>query len=721
MVKRSAKEEGFRSRRGAALLIVLGLLAVLSALALAFALRLRSARLSGRAVLAEERADELLGVALARAEAEIDRRMGSAVYPPFSAFGSSGAPGASSKPEASLDVAIGRGELPGAGSALRAAFDAAASSARRQTVRSRDGRPLGDVGFVVLDLSGLIDANFVPGEALRPEFVSELSHRPAVRFSPDGFSASTNSGTAFAENRDNAWRRFDSLRELYRLNLRGAPNVFSRSPRSFRTFSHCPEEELGTRTLLEPGLKAARFVATLRKCGLSEREARIVWAQYLDYVDADDVPGDPTLPCAEAVPMVDEIGIENGAVSVRGAGSNATLTVSGTLFVETWFPFEGRRPPRPGFRFFFDGAEGRVGLLPEGEAASNAVSATVTFSGAKSNGAFRVDRFAFSGRCRLEPTGSAILPSDVELRIDRIDETCSGVAIDRVESIRLVLSLSGVAPTISRSCADPRVNADFADSRCWTEAGNPTPGGVNDLPSAYWGEEAGLADKGRLRLFVRNGPMRHPVELGRLSLGEPWRTLCLYGGDRPLQTVLDRFATRASLAASRRAWANVNTPFSNMLATVFCGIPIRKLPGATAAARTTPATARRLAENLLSRRRAPVRSVAYAGNALAGDFPEKGKWSDVEKEAVVAGCVDRLLWRDALFAVVATARSGEDFDGDGRIGSGEVSATRRAVWYLWRDPVGGRFACSFFGDVETLRSPRSGEAWAGLLKGFDPN
>jgi len=208
----------FRHRnadRGVALVIVLGLLSLLTLLAVAFAISMRIERLAARNFANGVRAEMLLQAGLVEAMRKVDVTMQGRSYPNWTneitkrrdVLCSSGGAGAEKVTNMLSDEAINM--VPGAlmVDAQKAADDCSWSSI---WVDSKgDGKVDGRIGYVVINGGGLLDANIIGGE---PRKDSTRVQEIDISALPD-----VNDVTAFYANRP-VHRRYEQIAELAKLN-----------------------------------------------------------------------------------------------------------------------------------------------------------------------------------------------------------------------------------------------------------------------------------------------------------------------------------------------------------------------------------------------------------------------------------------------------------------------------------------------------------------------
>ncbi|QBG46186.1 hypothetical protein EGM51_01745 [Verrucomicrobia bacterium S94] len=740
------------TKEGTALIIALGFLALLTVMILAFAARSRTDRLAGRHYLENARTTQLLHTALADAMENIDATFGTN-YPHRLAFGSGNGTGFFIS--GSVNLSTEEDYLPLGNPPIRTAYENARSTAEWIPV-SVDGTEIGRIAYVVVNTSGLLDANSIgnvktqrrdgrsPAELmLSPELLNELNVSAQLIDADGNKTPAPDTGTAFIHNRDTAWKRFESLRDILTLNTSARGGVIGGDIASFNTYSLYPSNRMNTLLLTEDTDADTLEEVLTEQCGFSDKEAEQLADNYFDYIDADRIPRDLHGSSPEAVPMINEIRLDNVVFEHNVIDpTNVHYEISGELYVETWYPFE----PDPPEEIFLDitaaditetsstdSQAGSIELL-DGEDftgqslyttfvvaytnMSKAVIFPLTEVSSSTDGAFTEYLFAFDYDTTLklgiafgenedtDPTALYFLNETVEINTDE--------PVDRVENIELELPASAESSDsgVAYSCRDPRINHDFPAH--WLEM-DATPNAVNDIDD--WGEESDLTDKSTIQFYVANQPMTNAAEFGHLSTGKPWDTVRLYAAGEPPDPVLDYFHTPEDLTNTpvRPGCININSPHSNVLATAFWQAPIDD------ATEITAAQAEILGANLARETGRKWETRSHAGYALADNLPDWGLLTDAQKDSVVANTYRLFGWRDTSYTILLLAQSGTDMNGNG-LKDDEIRASRQAVVHVWRDPLTQTAAVTFFGLSDTLRNDVDGgaDSWGTLLSAFAP-
>ena len=758
-------------KEGAALVIALGFLAILTVMIVAFMVQSRSERLAGRAYLNNAQAKQMLHTALARAMEDIDSTFGTN-YPHLLALGSRGNTGL---PMAgSIDFSTERDYIPLGNTAISDAFEAELRSTTWEQVMV-DGTNVGRIAYVIVNTSGLLDANAVgsthinqrkfglsPDEIqLNSDILPELNASGKMVNTNGALSDAVDSNLAFVHNRDTAWRRFETLRDLKVLNGPGRGSVLSGNISSFNVFSHYPQSPFQGLELTET-IDEDEFTKILTEaCGFNPEEAKNIIDNYYDYIDADSIPTNLLSSSVEAVPMVNEIWMKEISFTQDATDqTNVQYEIYGELYVETWYPFDTGQPTATNLQLYAsnptEDAETGTNTGPRsveiivGEDNMGAndyitVMAFYTNAPAKAfilelvpkEGSGQIDgpfatygfEFGYVKKVKLQipftntDDEDIPVPYRITFTQDAI-EVAEKVPLDRVEHIIFdtPFSENGSLSDIGAMCADPRVNYDFSDLDQWMLSDVPTPNAIN--PIKDWGEEADLGNKDTIRFHVANAPMENAAELGHLSVGTPWRTVRLYGAGEQIDPVLDHFHTGESFRNknARPGLINPNSHHKDVLASAFLDAPIQTDFDRADIQKTVNTEMARILGANLAASPDSINHItpSHIGNALSDNLPGWTHLTDAQKESIVANSYRLFGNRDTSYTLLLVAQAGTDLTNDG-IDDSEVRSSQQAVVQVWRDPVKEKSAIVFFGLTDTLRSSiGSGKTWGDLLIDFKP-
>ncbi|MDD3603745.1 MAG: hypothetical protein PHD86_00975 [Kiritimatiellae bacterium] len=702
-------------RQGIALIMVLGVLTIITLLAVSFAITMRTERLAAENYVYVVKARQLLNYALSRAIFESDNYLGGSdpmMYPDFSQSG---------PPLTNAFVSFGTAEAPGdflygevTNFIPRSVWEEAQTAMDHvEWARIKDPGSTNYIGrfaYLVLDCSGLLDANLVGGLDRGPGTNSqEITITSLDDVSPLG---------TFVTARDTSWIRFETLPELLYVDGLSPPSS------NFFVYSRFIDDHLDPKgnPKIRVDQSAAALVdaeseilTALQDCNVNNHND--VYLNLIDYVDTDFIPGnkngtaaaDPLTFCTEPIPMINEISLSN---SVRRVSSNAyehTVYVT----VETWYPFP--EPPAgiyPTVTLVPPNLS-VVSALPDGAmnpdpSAGNTVTVSVdppSITPAAPNSfqmstikytvladpyiagpVYGLQNMTFGNPLMLkfgsggggQDVDSAILPTPVLM------------AVNLTPALGVSETRFGVCNLPHFSCVDPRIN--WLPSH-WTPIAG-TPMAIN--ANATGGEGPNI-------MYVRNEPMQSAAELGFLSVGDVWKTIALCRtNDTPttdFHPVLDYFTTGPVATSTNKGLVNVNTRNADVLAAAFASLPVEEYPGDPSAPPLPWADAKVAAEKLIE----------YlwdnpSSHQISNDLSRIGApWeiynkeidegpaallTDARRESLIRNTHRLLGVRQNIFTIILAAQATDNSD--------TVFGEQRAVAVVWRDPVpdaDGRHPC----------------------------
>ncbi len=708
-----------RGRQGIALIMVLGVLTLITLLAVSFAITMRTERLAAENYVYAVQARQLLSHALARAIFEVDDYLGGSdpmMYPDFSLSG---------PPLTNAFVSFGTAEAPKdflygevTNFIPRSVWDEAQTAMDHvEWARIKDPGSTNYIGrfaYLLLDCSGLLDANLV---GQWPE--SRTNGTDAAEIVISSLPDVTGPG-AFCAKRADPWIRFETLPELLYLDgllpeLPGSPQAFS----NFFVYSRFIDDHLDPKGNPKIRLdqsaaalvdKESEILTALQDCNVNNHND--VYLNLIDYVDTDFIPGNkggaaagnPLTFCTEPIPMINEVNFSN---SVRRVSTNA-YEHNVYVMVETWYPF----PEPPGGVYptvTLVPPNLKVGsALPNGgmnpdPSAGNAVTVSVdppTITPTAPN-SFQISTIKYT----VQANPYALAPGAYGLQnvtfeqplvlkfgsggggqdVDSVMLPAISVAVQLLPPFNIGDTKHGISSLPGFSCIDPRINWQASH---WTAvartpmATNVNSAGVGELPNI---------------MYVRNNPMESPAELGFLSVGSPWRTvaLCKTSGGGTYNPVLDYFTTGPTATSTNRGLVNVNTRNQDVLAAALTSVPLENYPGESGAAALSWADAKIAANHL----------VTYlwgnpSSHLISNDLSRIGApWeiynqdiadlnTDAKRESLIRNTHRLLGVRQNIFTIILAAQATDNSD--------TVFGEQRAVAVVWRDPVpdaDGRHPC----------------------------
>ncbi len=686
-----------KRKRGVSLIVALGVLAVFTLMVMALLLVARTDRQASRAFVNDVRAKQLLHAAVVNAIKDIDAGLTAQLYPVDDAWTSG-----SGSPAVDLLTGDATNFVP---RALRDEVSAEAPAGWTNIVY--DGITNGRIAYLVVNCSGLLDANIVGGEEERTESISvedlDLSGLIGLDITSDLFG--TNG--LFAQR--NRHLRYESVWELGRIN--DDVNIPSYN---FFTYSYDPgrdqyytnRDDLGSFdiTLLEKFFVndltnyegSASYSAydsasnyfepleqVLNESGLENSEA-LAW-NIVNYIDSDRIPqsdsAEPWLSSevSEAIPLINE-------VSLHQASGQPTNHYA--MSVELWFPFY------PATVASNDDFEIEVGVFtndtddldsnPSAEWSFTVDITEMTFG--DSNSEFLV----FSS-----PTNQLINfpnPSNVSefLPVSSTNPVWfmarvtydAGDPVDQAPGSNTLMFTDEYAYSVD----DPRANGNLSN---WELAGETLPG-INSNCTA-WGDE----DYGQgLPIFHRDGPMVTIGEVGHVfhpgASNQVWRNIDILGPQGAF--LMDRMTVRSTNAPTQ-GLVSINSAQTNVLGTLLHGVEIGYSNEFVSALYTLDMSTDPV-RNLTSALEGggwyysfkhifEIDTVAPAFRNCVSSIATNAGISDVLREAPLRNMVEMVTWRQNLFTIIVASQA---LGSDGQT----PVAEKRGVAVVYRDAYTGK-------------------------------
>ncbi len=669
---------------GIALVMVLGVLSLMMIMAVAFAISMSSARLASGNYADTVRARQLAEVGLARALGDIRQALGAdlaapgaRVYPDWPATNAIG--GQTNPPEyATLLQGTAANFIPRA--LLGYATPEIANRWAEVVATNADGEThlIGRVGYLIVNCSGLLDANTVGGG------VRGFGTNPAeiaVAAMPE-VGAGANNLAALRDPPLPADVRYETVEELRAYSSDSTPS-------NFFVYSYIPPGWWNGSTSLpvvnlagEVGelTTAARKNAILGgfvNAGYSGAEAGVLYSNLVDYVDNDSFPWNPVAG-VEPVPMVNEVVVSNRVELV--SDPPPTYRSVAQVAVEWWHPFAGTGGTyRLRTSATFAWISGAAGLLPASFA--NQVSLPFTVNGpalavvpipAASGPVEGNSSVRFRSTITVEVLNSAGVPVDSSSVVLTNASSAAGCDFSAIEFI------------------DPRFNANAVDAR-YTAL--HTLYATNACTTNWWAANPGFDTDASM--YVANRNLRVAGEVGFLAYA-PWRTVKLYGPNR--RPVLDAFAlgtnaAETNVASVRRGLVNPNSRQADALAAAFADLPVDEYPGGPSSALPWAAAlniAAQLQEGGDCTNVADIGGALTNFAALAALGPALD--NELQKESLFRNAAGLLSPRQNVFTVIIESQLAYG----GVYPRYKNLSHRRAVAVVWRDPYTGElFVRSF--------------------------
>lgn len=600
-------------KRGIALIIVLGLLALLMMTGVAFSVFMRTERHAAGSFLHDIKARLLLQTASVRAMEALDQEMAANYYPSWLVLNSVG----------------GKEQIPLSTNQPWARhvpdfFLTDTEMANAITNVNWLSTPNGRLAFLILNASGFVDVNTAGGGAR--SYGSDTAEIQLTQFPEVVDLARLTSKT------------YESVAEMKRAGASVGLNGVS----YLQTYSRFPTNrmpqlfDLGADLLDNaqnwlPGKRdEIKTILQTKKTGSILNEFPDINADQVvdalkDYIDSDNVPTKLDSPCTERVPMINEI-----AVCPRVMPDGR---YNFTIAVELNYPFLNTRKPAETFdlryRLSIVTTNVLAPLVPAGFPAPGTLQGTVAPT--PWNGA-EFTRVSIPCPLSVDPVTNqwANQTAFFHVRIDSLDviDSKSSRVVDSVSNIVVTPAVGGavdtnyipfitvpignLAPFFGHSagveCVDPRFNylsqvfppvlegnaawwtyprINSRTGSAWKKDGTTFPAAVND--STTWVLQNRSNDRHQY-LHVADAPIRSVGELSYLPRGiysanisslSFWKTLRLVdemtGAHDPFYT----YFTVDPPSSPLRGYVNPNTDVPKVLESVFVDMPIDCYPGET--------------------------------------------------------------------------------------------------------------------------------------------
>lgn len=697
---------------GIALIVVLGLLAVVALLMVAFSIYSRTERVASRAYADVMKARQLTLSALNLIMAEeLGEALTNRVYPTEDIFTSDG--------EGTVNLIGGKStDQPSAFIPKHfwpALYATNAPASGWRELRDANTNFWGEYAFVAVNLAGLLDANEVGGRAGVPR--RGMGYQPAeIGLNANVLSRDVHPGgaTNFLTYR-NQFGRFETGPEFEQLAsetnfsaVLGAPPLLSNY--HFTTYSRFPlgyaEPDLTVNTnIAYIGGDPVEWDTNTILNILSEfdvipdKEAFLrVMQDYAStgYVFAGSSPEEQfSRISSKAFPMINEVVVNSSYNMLPGNRMKHFVYID----IELWRPNPTGSSdayvvsfPNPGDRLFDFILSPNVypSLWRDNKYGYPTNNLLLQF---KDGSQYATNRMIFEDvalKVGTENPLQARITIKQPLHLHLASQT--NLLIDAIMGTNwptLRVNWIPSATIYSLSANDPRINWD--PSNHFNLTGDTLEANNNDLD--------GPQDE-LLTMHARHGPLQSAGELGYLlfSTNKPWTTLRLgppYPDNYPAELIklFDRFTVHPPEAYPRRGLVNPNSRQTNVLAALFHDTPVGAGPD-EASTRLDAEQALNLARSLITNGLAMTNLSDVVAGFDAGVLEAIVSGAATNKfmrESVLRNSMGLLSPRQQLYAVLVAARSfveGYDPDDEGIFAERDdyVASEQRAVAVVWRDP-----------------------------------
>jgi len=676
------------NKDGVAVIIVLGLLALLMVLGVTFSVSMRVERAGAANYATAVKNRQMVWAGLSRAIGKINSTIGDDMFPEgdflvsgSSTWGSNTASGVKLLKSPSVT-----NELPGVLSSL-------ASQVKSEWIPiggSSDDRE-GYVAYAVLNLSDMLDLHYVGGTNRSGGLdARELALVPGL------LTAAAMDNLDDARRSDGPFETLGEFRAYYGRDV--STEAFVDYSRFLPDTNRTGAVYIGTNVAEMAANRTAIIGAMRAVLGVGNLRQESVWFDYLlDYVDTNMAPRRLNGPNAKPVPLLNEVAPAVGA----NALSLGQTTLSGDIVVEVWNP---SMTVRQGTYFKI------IGNISTTVVVSNDLGVVVAYTNAYDFSTYprnrrflspAADRFGIAGFPAFQgnwpPVAATNNPKvgvSISVRNLAVILDADGSVVDSATNVLFRFTYAGnyIAGPLALTPAswqtvDPRVNWH---QRGWTNA--PATLGADGRSGLH-----NAGQQGKQVFAAERGGLYSALELGHLlCLGvptaydrgrpidetewSPWREFKVYGTGR--HKLLEKFTTQGT--GSRRGLVNANSGASSgdpsLLQLAFEQLPAPAPAVAAAAANYvvghTQTNRFRSVSDMLD---LPWQT-NVAGLAV----------SDVQSDLLLSYSTGLLGVRQNLFlVVVAASGASQGMGSGGSAGVAEVDTrnSKRAMAVVWRDPV----------------------------------
>ncbi len=576
-------------RRGIALILVLGLLAVLLVTGIALAVLASLDRDMARLHRGRAAASELTHSALARFLADLNTYYdeagagdadGALLYPEWNAWAGfgDGSPDRMEFARARLLTDAARTYIPGA--LLDAAHDV--DEEMTWMLAGIDALPdggvlrgtaLGRYAYLAVNVGGLLDANRAGGlERGAGDLPEELVLRHLAELADvEAFLAARAEQLPYEDVPDLHAAQRDALATAPQVLFpysHARPGVWD--PEAGAAVA--PEDRIRLDADLadwETPERETAFKAALTDLGATPEEADRAYLALLDFIDDDVVPRDPVHFGSEAVPRFNEVvaTLRHEVTPAAEPGEPDEHRLTARIDVEWAFLHLPASTHRFVVRFagtaFADPApDGAEPQAFEVEVAGPAEPGYAV-------GAAEVETSWTSH----EPPGEVAVGvriTEAEIRLEASDDLVDGV--DGPFGFSLVVPAEGEV-VAGYEAVDPRFNGSPSDPEQWVYAAADYAPSLGEANAAALARQAEPDADGDSDMHVGNRPFRAVADLGYLPFG-PWRTIPVTGPEA--WPVYRRFVARDPDLAPRRGLVNPNTDRPEVLQAAFLDLPLER-------------------------------------------------------------------------------------------------------------------------------------------------
>lgn len=682
------------SRAGIALVIVLGMLALMMLVSVAFSVYMRTERIAASNHKNDVRVQLLLQACMNKALAEIDD-----MIPP-------GVTSIESVPGWTNGVYIGT-PLPGIGpdpvfntnncfnKYVPGVLTGALSSAVGFQLFSTGNK--GRYSYIALDCAGLLDANYTDGTN---RYFGTNVHEVQIGHLREIPSPVSRDNFIFA--RENWFKRFESLDDVATLATNPAVG-FTASPDVFMYYSRFSKPA----NVIDVGGSVSNLLADRAKItagflnalsldpfvfGRQGYRAGVLFTNLIDYVDSDPMPGNlgntsvaavVTGPYVDSFPMLNEFQVTNRFRFFLLAG----VTNLWNRF-DIWAEFfQPRTNLSSSFTFHYD-----LDVYASPPYFPTRLTNSVAIPSASGNRYVKINDFL------IYVTNNVILPVDVSIAVtgrmwvtwvdDKMVDLTTNISLNMTCPAPITIgTFYGVSG--GKQCRDPRVNWNAGGSQ-WRSHMSPA------FPISFGSDNPYMSlvmtpiMDGDVNFYVADRPLQVPGELGYLFMDEMYsrETLRLFmhnNNPNTIHPVLNTFVTGTDPAFSWKGKVNPQTSYPDVLAAVFTNMALDYPHGpGVVPIPTNNFTA--VVNALLATNRASTFSDLADLGRVDWKLVLSNGLSEADCEGLIRNSSGLFSTRQHLFLILIHAEITRSVWHTGGTTYDEALSGERAVALLWRDP-----------------------------------
>ena len=719
-------------KQGIALVIVLGMLAILVILSVSFATAMRTERLTSAAYLNEVRTRLMLNVGINRLMMQLDKdmRAQNLIYPPQFLVSADDDPATrnfntnvlwSSTAEKYFQTSLRQ-------VAENNGLDAAKACEWiniRNPKAGAGSEIIGRVSFIALNSSGLLDANFAGGKtkngspdpamlAMTYSLFNEFRDGTVSRASGD-----ISAPIAFTLDRESTWKRFDSVADIYFLGAEelspkrnnALMNITATGYQDYiphlTAYSYAPNGFLDTSTgtqfsreRIKLDLQTVednaseikdRFTEMFNRQGIVGGNADDLYLSLIDYLDSEDEAGVESTEsfCTEATPLINEIDFKCTFSSFVGTDGSTKYMLSIKPEVELFFPFGGANNKNTYTLKMAVKMDG----MPAGYSTKISLRpAPVSRDPWKQGEYVRITNSATVVEHTSDPGDGAFSGATATI-VAQLKEN-SNATVDALKNITIKFSEwdSGTQAVVGAEVNDPRFNHRQSEWKLFAK-NKSTMKAVNSNVTF-----SAVGNDGTDVMYIRNGDMLSAGELGHLLYStNSWRTIRLFhqpGGGIKALPVFDYFSTDEG--DTRFGMVNPNSKIENVLASAFYGMSLRLYPGEDLgtgnAFKLDTARSQKIANQIITK--GPYTNVSDLAwlneNDILSDIQfsaDSRPQSPQLAEAVLRICAPLLDPRQNFMTAIVVAQAvNESDDNISSVAPEEVIGEQMGVAVIYRDP-----------------------------------